>query len=209
MSHLFIIFGTIILTMARTKAFNEQEVLKKAMELFWEKGFHATSMQDLVDHLGINRASMYDTFGGKDQLFLKSLRLYLQKSRANIQELREILKGKSTKAFLSEYLHKVLEKKETINQKGCFAANTTSTLSKGDKKISALLTDNMEENVKFFEVIIRIGQEREEIDPQKSAHDLARHLFVFLNGLNIVSKLKPKEPLCSLVNAQIDLLFQK
>ena len=44
--------------MPRTKQFNEEEVLNKAMELFWEKGFHATSIQDLVSHLGINRASL-------------------------------------------------------------------------------------------------------------------------------------------------------
>ena len=58
--------------MPRTKQFNEEEILKKAMELFWEKGFHATSIQDLVAHLGINRASLYDTFGGKEELFKKA-----------------------------------------------------------------------------------------------------------------------------------------
>ena len=54
--------------MAKYK-FNEDEVLIKAMELFWNKGYHATSIQDLVSNLGINRASLYDTFGGKKELF--------------------------------------------------------------------------------------------------------------------------------------------
>ncbi|MEL6975424.1 MAG: helix-turn-helix domain-containing protein, partial [Bacteroidota bacterium] len=62
--------------MPRTKQFDEKEVLKKAMELFWEKGFHATSIQDLVSHLGINRASLYDTFGGKDELFNTAFESY-------------------------------------------------------------------------------------------------------------------------------------
>ena len=59
--------------MPRTKNFDPAEVLEKAKNLFWEKGYYATSMQDLVDTLGINRASMYDTYGGKDQLFAKAL----------------------------------------------------------------------------------------------------------------------------------------
>ena len=195
--------------MARTKAFDKDEVLNKAMDLFWEKGFHATSIQDLVDHLGINRASMYDTFGGKDQLFMQSLQLYLQKNKANIQEIRHILRGKSTKALLSEYLYKSVSKEKLSHQKGCFAANTTSELSRGNDKICSVLTNNMEENIQYFEIIIRIGQEREEIDKNKDARHLARHLFVFLNGLNIVSKLKLKESLFTIVDAQLDFLFKK
>ncbi len=49
----------------RPKNFNPEEALNKAMDLFWDRGFEATSIQDLVDNVGINRASMYDTFGDK------------------------------------------------------------------------------------------------------------------------------------------------
>ena len=55
--------------MARSKQFNTEEVLEKAIRLFWKQGFHATSMEDLVSTLGINRASMYNTFGSKQVLF--------------------------------------------------------------------------------------------------------------------------------------------
>lgn len=53
--------------MPRVKKFDEKEVLEKAMELFWIQGYHATSIQDLVDHLGINRASLYDTYGERNR----------------------------------------------------------------------------------------------------------------------------------------------
>ena len=62
--------------MGRAKAFEEQDVLEKAMKLFWEQGYEKTSMQDLVEHMGIHRRSLYDTFGDKHQLFLKSMELY-------------------------------------------------------------------------------------------------------------------------------------
>ena len=55
--------------MGRTKQFDHRTALDQAMELFWARGYHATSIQDLVDHLGVNRQSLYDTFGGKDELF--------------------------------------------------------------------------------------------------------------------------------------------
>ncbi len=194
--------------MARTKAFDEQKVLNKAMELFWQKGFHATSIQDLVDHLGINRASMYDTFGGKEQLFMQALQLYLSQYSTDVGKLREVLRGKSVKEFLREYAFRDLEKKEVLDQNGCFATNATAELSKENKQVCSVLSDNMDRNVKFFEVVIRLGQERREINRDKDSYALARHLFVFFNGLKVVSKLKPKESLCSVVDAQLDFLFE-
>ena len=66
--------------MARKKNFDEVEVLDKAVNLFWEKGYNATSIQDLVEGLGINRASIYDTWGDKHQLYLSALKRYRQNS---------------------------------------------------------------------------------------------------------------------------------
>ena len=62
--------------MARSKQFNTEEVLEKAIRLFWKQGFHATSMEDLVSMLGINRASMYNTFGSKQALFEQAVEMY-------------------------------------------------------------------------------------------------------------------------------------
>ncbi len=61
------IFGRVkrfhIFTMPRVKLFNDQEVLTKAMNLFWKQGYSATSIKNLTSHLGMDRASLYDTFG--------------------------------------------------------------------------------------------------------------------------------------------------
>ncbi len=59
--------------MARQKEFDRDEVLHKAMEVFWTRGYEGTSIQDLVKHMGINRQSIYDTFGDKHSLFLQAL----------------------------------------------------------------------------------------------------------------------------------------
>ena len=62
--------------MARTKEFDPDTVLRAALDLFWERGYEATSMADLVEHLGIARASIYATFGNKHDLYLKALDRY-------------------------------------------------------------------------------------------------------------------------------------
>jgi TetR/AcrR family transcriptional repressor of nem operon len=62
--------------MARTKEFDPEAALRAALELFWRRGYEATSMSDLVEHLGIGRASIYATFGNKHDLYLKALESY-------------------------------------------------------------------------------------------------------------------------------------
>ena len=62
--------------MARSKEFDEKQALRKAMELFWQQGYEKTSMQELVDYMGIHRRSIYDTFGDKRTLFLSALSYY-------------------------------------------------------------------------------------------------------------------------------------
>ena len=63
----------------RTKQFVREEALDKAVELFWQQGYEATSIQNLVDKMGINRSSMYDTFGDKQQLFLVAMERYIDR----------------------------------------------------------------------------------------------------------------------------------
>lgn len=66
--------------MARTKEFDPDAALQAALELFWRRGYEATSMSDLVEHLGIGRASLYATFGSKHELYLKALDRYAELS---------------------------------------------------------------------------------------------------------------------------------
>ena len=62
--------------MSRPKEFNPDEALEKAMQVFWHKGYEATSMEDLLNAMDINRGSLYATFGGKRALFLKAMDRY-------------------------------------------------------------------------------------------------------------------------------------
>ena len=85
MSDLVARISQIPTAMPRVKQFNEEQVLEKAMEVFWKKGYNGSSMQELVDGMGINRASIYDTFGSKEELFERAFEIYREKNLARIR----------------------------------------------------------------------------------------------------------------------------
>ena len=64
--------------MARTKEFDRDAALDRAMHVFWKKGYEATSLPDLLQAMGIARQSLYDTFGEKHALFMAALERYTQ-----------------------------------------------------------------------------------------------------------------------------------
>ena len=75
--------------MARPKEFDRDQALHKAMEVFWSRGYEAASIRDLVEHMGINRQSLYDTFGDKHALYLQALDRYQEVETRKVFELLE------------------------------------------------------------------------------------------------------------------------
>ena len=174
--------------MPRTKQFNEKEVLNKAMELFWEKGFHATSIQDLVSHLGINRASLYDTFGGKEELFNRAFQEY---RNASGDTVKGFLAGAATvkEGFEKLFDFAIGEAVKDDARKGCFVVNTTTELIPGDPNIQNILRNNMDSIGELFATHIQKGIDKGEIDASKNAKQIGSMLFAFYNGLRVVSKI--------------------
>ncbi|MCB0669999.1 MAG: TetR/AcrR family transcriptional regulator [Saprospiraceae bacterium] len=192
--------------MARHKQFDEEVVLKKAMVLFWKNGFHDTSIQELVEHLGINRASLYDTFGGKDALFEKAFEQYRQ---MNTEAAEKILASEqSAKAGLRQLFLASLESAiGDPERKGCFVVNTTTELLPNDEKWRPVL----DRNRKIFEAIflrqLERGVAQGEISPDKNLKDIASMLFALNNGIGVVSKINPsKHDLIKVVDAALRVL---
>ena len=174
--------------MARTKAFDEQEVLQKAIELFWKQGYHATSIQDLVDHLGINRASLYDTYGGKEELFDKA---FLQYRTSNFKKIGEFLNGfDSVREGLFQLLKKNVD--DTIldpEKKGCFVVNATTSMSPGDQKMLAILNENKSKIESIFYDFLKRGVENGEISPDKNIKTIASFIYSTIAGIKVMSKI--------------------
>jgi len=114
------------------KQFDSDDALMRAMEAFWGRGYEATSMQDLVSCMGINRGSLYATFGDKRALFLAALRRYDAHYRQDwLSALRQANGPKATiLAAFDDAVEAALGRK---GRRGCFLVNTALELSPHDK----------------------------------------------------------------------------
>lgn len=176
--------------MPRPKKFDETEVLDKAINLFWQKGFNGTSMQDLVSNLGINRASLYDTFGGKHQLFMSALTRYRSTTEESL--CAHLSSSKPSLTIIEELLDMAISSTCTVSQKrGCFLVNTTTELASEDQEIAKLMEENVKHKEKLFHSLIIKGQEQGEISTQHESLALARYLFSAYNGLKVVAQTRP------------------
>ncbi|REE05493.1 TetR/AcrR family transcriptional regulator [Marinoscillum furvescens] len=191
--------------MPRTKRFDEEEVLTKAMRLFWKQGYAATSVQDLVAHLGINRASLYDTFGDKDRLFKQSFELYRKQSIQSIKKLfdeySDVKEGFSR--LFAQAIEEALEDKD---KKGCFAVNTTTELVPNDASCQEILEANRLAFERLFYDYLHTGQQSGQLDG-KNLRVLASMLYVTYNGLLVVTKIHTsKHELLEAANLTLSLL---
>ncbi len=193
--------------MPRVKLFNEEVVLEKAIELFWEKGFSDTSMQDLVDYLGISRGSLYDTFGGKKELFDTAFNRYKEvNNKMMIQFLEDqpsIKKG-LLKLFELPINASVCDKG---NVRGCFAVNTTTELLPKDEKIHSILKENKIEIEKIFYAYLQKGVKNGEITKDKDIATISSLIYALLNGILVIGKINPdKKYLLNIVKKGLSVL---
>lgn len=175
--------------MPRVKLFNKEEVLIKAMNLFWKQGYEATSIQDLVNHLGINRASLYDTFGGKEQLFQSAFAHYrkinFEQMKAFFQEHHDVKDG-IRQLFCNAVNTAICDK----DKKGCFAVNTATELVPNDEKLLEILQKNREDFENLFYEYLKKGQENGQIAPDKDIKSIATLLYTLQSGIQVVSKMQ-------------------
>lgn len=173
--------------MARTKDFDETEVLKKAIELFWHKGYSATSMQDLVDGLGISRSSLYDTYGDKHTLYIKALESYRASGSGTMCNI--IQNASSAKEAIRKLLELVIgELTADAQRKGCFMVNAEVETAPHDKQVNSMVCEHDQQIENAFYAAIKKGQEKGEIPAVKDARALARFTFNTVKGIRVSAK---------------------
>ena len=113
--------------MARHRKFDKQEVLENATNIFWKQGFTDTSIQDLVDHTGINRASLYDSFQDKHDLFETCFLEYRDKV---ILYTHDVFSKKDTikEGFQALFLGIAQELYSDKDKRGCLVCNSYTEL---------------------------------------------------------------------------------
>ncbi|GGV50059.1 TetR/AcrR family transcriptional regulator [Streptomyces spectabilis] len=175
--------------MARSKEFDPDAALQSALELFWGKGYEATSMADLVAHLGIGRASLYATFGNKHELYLKALDRYAQTREPELVEelsrpgpalpgVRILVRRFAAEASAAD-----------CRRTGCFITNTAAELAPHDEAADRRIERNWEGLETLLRAALTRARAQGEIPDDRDPRALARMLLVLLQGIRVVGKV--------------------
>ena len=176
--------------MARHKEFDVQKALKAAQEAFWEHGYEATSLDDLVRRMGVQRASLYATFGDKRSLFLAALRRYQEES---LRALRESLEGSRSpraalRALFAAFVDGACAKGV---RRGCLCVNTSVELAPHDPEIAAAMRRHGKAVEALLAAAVRRGVRAGEFSRRRSPRAVARFLTNATLGLSVTAKTSP------------------
>ncbi|HEY0495349.1 MAG TPA: TetR/AcrR family transcriptional regulator [Kutzneria sp.] len=153
--------------MVRHKEFDPDEAVLDAMTLFWQRGYEATSVQDLVEHTGIGRRSMYDTFGDKHSLYLRALDRYIGMTE---DALREQAAAAADGLSAIRSLFSPLIESPADDYRGCLIVNSSTELGPSDDEVAQHLSRHAEVARETLEALIRRGQRdgsvTDRIDPE-------------------------------------------
>ncbi|MEM7772562.1 MAG: TetR/AcrR family transcriptional regulator [Cyanobacteria bacterium P01_E01_bin.6] len=177
--------------MGRHKEFDRNEVLDKAAAMFRMKGYEATSVQDLVNCMGINRGSLYDTFGDKQALFLASLDYYRDQ---HVTELtKTLLKSSEGIGSIRQFFNLLVENRSGDRGcQGCLMVNTTVERILHDDETAAKVSAHMAilEDA-FYRALLRAQRLGEITKTHQTLRSLARYFVSSANGLCVTAKTSP------------------
>ncbi len=169
------------------KQFEIETVLNRAMTVFWEKGYAATSMEELQKRMGIGARSLYNTFGNKRALFIQTLDHYtatfVHALYGNLDAIEATLDVVPSMLQTLQHTH------ERSGGRGCFLGVAMAQVPRDDTELVVLIRQHvavMEDA--FYAVFVR-SQERGQLDPAVRPRDLARFYVALFQGLNLVSRI--------------------
>ncbi len=192
--------------MARTREFDSEAAVSRAMDLFWTRGYEATSVRDLTQHLGIGQGSLYAAFGDKDGLYRAALEHYRTTLAADA--LRSLEEGAGARAAIRALLTERLRIAVGSGGKGCLAVNAVCERVPQDAATRRTVREMQEASREALAEGLRAAAERGEIAARHDPHTAAAFLITFLNGLLVTSKITPDarslEPLVEVALTALD-----
>jgi TetR/AcrR family transcriptional repressor of nem operon len=188
------------------KSFDEDEAVGKAMKVFWEKGYEPASMADLIAGTGISRGSLYNAFGGKEQLFIKALQKYdTDYRRATLAELEAMDDPKRAIATLFENF--VADTVADPEKKGCFLVNTASALTTHGDEVNRIVRNGLRELEGFFRRCIEVAQARKQVPATLDPENTAKGLVGMVVAIRVLGRGMYDESALRTVAAQAQRLL--
>ncbi len=172
--------------MARLKEYNRDQVLERATEVFWGKGYEATSVSDLVKATGLNSASMYKDFGNKDAFFEQVLENY---ETTKLEPFYRVLVEEPTLKSLQDFFDTVAYYSALKEFRGCLMLNSVAEQRyigpKGMKRAEKYCV----KITQVFENVICSAQRAGEIPKEKNPQEIANFILCFLQGISAYGRV--------------------
>jgi len=188
------------------KKFDTDAALTRAMQAFWARGYEATSISDLVDCMGINRGSLYATFGDKHSLFLQALRrygaVYLDDWVAGLSQAHG--PRAAIEAAFEQAIAAALDGRAAS---GCLLVNTALELSPHDAGVAAFVSRSLSEMEAFFRDRIEQGQVAGEVGAGVDPVDAARALLGLFVAIRVFARSRPDAALLASIGRQASALL--
>ena len=193
----------------RPRAYEPEIALGKALDLFRQDGFAATSLDDLSAATGMNRPSLYGAFGDKRELFIKSYQRYRDDARAAMIDIFKDelpIRERLTRIFavaLDIYLS------GEAGPRGCFTVMTAASEAVADPEIRAMVLEGFSELDKSFAACFRRAQENGELAPSADPAVLAQLASATVHTIAVRARVRvPRKELEALVNGAIDVMVR-
>ncbi len=175
--------------MTGVKQFDRNEVLDRAMSVFWQSGYQATSIQDLVDATGVNRGSLYATFGDKCGLFLAVLDHYAE--RIASPTMTELDDPDPRRAIEGMFESIIRRNSDPAWPRGCLDTNTSLECPNAGDIIGRKIAERMVRQESAIYHVLRRAQREGSLDPKQDARAMARFFLGVAQGLNVVNRAAP------------------
>lgn len=172
--------------MGRPYEFDREETLSRAMDLFWEKGYKATSIEDLVNRMGIKRGSIYNTFGDKHSLFIAAVEYY---GEAVTSETIKVLESPgSPLENIHTFFDRLVKTPRDRKIRGCLISNTVVELAPHDEKVAEVVRGILEKIQKAFLKCLNKAVETGELPDDTDTVVLSHFLATSTHGLIVTGK---------------------
>jgi TetR/AcrR family transcriptional repressor of nem operon len=173
--------------MARPRTFDHDDVVARAMELFWRRGYGGASVRDLAGGVGVLPGSLYGAFGDKHALFLRALERYAEDTREAAGELE---RGRRVLPRIRALLTDVLDAAAESPGRGCMLGNTATESLPGDDAAAEVVGDALDSLEAAIERAIEKGRESGEVHEDVDAGAHARMLVALMQGLHVVARVE-------------------
>ncbi|EIR8477519.1 TetR family copper-responsive transcriptional repressor ComR [Salmonella enterica] len=172
----------------RPKVFDREAALDKAMTLFWQHGYEATSLADLVEATGAKAPTLYAEFTNKEGLFRAVLDRYITRF-ASKHEAQLFCEEKSVESALEDYFTEIAACfTRTDTPAGCFMINTSATLAASSRDIARTVKSRHAMQEQTLIQFLRQRQERGEIPAHCNPQALAEYINCILQGMSISAR---------------------